>query len=30
MGALTGGTHRVDWDGFNKHGEKLNGGKLQI
>ena len=30
MGALTGGTHRVDWDGFNKHGEKLNSGNYKF
>jgi flagellar hook assembly protein FlgD len=30
MGALTGGTHRVDWDGLNKHGEKLNSGNYKF
>ena len=30
MGALTGGTHRVDWNGFNKHGEKLNSGNYKF
>ena len=30
MGALTGGAHRVDWDGVNKHGEKLKSGNYKF